>query len=171
MPNIEKILLSVLQAAPYIFLGLAIASGISLFSPISILEALGILDLLANNRGQIGIIFLLSICMFLSLIIVNGFKLILPGLIENWNVCQYRKKLSVLSPPEKKLLAKYITENTTTLPQSMQDGVVGGLVAKKILYWAANVGYPGSTSFDCNMQTWAWKRLNQCPRLVDLTNQ
>ncbi|MEE3718125.1 superinfection exclusion B family protein [Tumidithrix elongata RA019] len=171
MSNIEKILPSVLQASPYVILGITIASGISLFAPISILESLGIVDLLANNRSWIGGTFLLSISILLSMIIVNGIKLITPALIKNWNVRQYRKELSVLSPPEKQILVEYIRKNTTTLPQRMQDGVVGGLVAKNILYWASNIGHPGSTMFDCNIQPWVWERLHRRPELVDLVKE
>ena len=82
-----------LQASPYVILGITIASGISLFAPISILESLEIVDLLANNRSRIGVTFLLGISILLSTIIANGIKLITPALIKNWNVRQYRKEV------------------------------------------------------------------------------
>lgn len=170
--NIAKTLLSVLQASPYLFLGIAIASGISLFAPIIILESLGIIDLLANHRSIIGLTFLISISILLSTIIANGVKLIKPFLIQSWNVSQYKKQLFALSLPEKKILAQYIQGNTTTLPQSMQDGVVGGLVAKKILYWSSNISHRsyGDILFDCNIQPWTWKKLNQSPQLIDIVS-
>lgn len=170
--NIAKILLSLLQASPYLFLGIAIASGISLFAPIIILESLGIIDLVANHRSIIGLTFLISISILLSTIIANGVKLIKPALIESWNVSQYKKELFALSLPEKKILAQYVQGNTTTLPQSIRDGVVGGLVGKKILYWSSNISHPsyGDILFDCNIQPWAWKKLNQCPKLINIVD-
>ncbi|WP_094585840.1 superinfection exclusion B family protein [Synechococcus sp. BO 8801] len=167
MIDVEK-LLSVLKAAPYVFLGLAIASGTALFAPPAFQSALGIVSLLSTHRVWVGGTFLVSMSIFVSAVGARATKLVSPVLLDQWNVRQHRKKLKVLSPPEQKVLAAYLNANTTTLPQPYSNGVVGGLVAKKILYWASNIGHPGTTAFDCNLQPWAWQELRKHPEHVGL---
>jgi hypothetical protein len=53
----------------------------------------------------------------------------------------------------------------------MDDGVIQGLVAEKILYRSANVGSL-ITGFAYNVQPWAWDFLNANPHvLVDLPDE
>jgi len=167
MVDIDK-LLSALKVAPYVFLALAVASGIALFSPPSVQTTLGLDSLLVLYRGWIGATFLLSTSVFLSAMGAHVVRLFGPALRESWNTRQYRKDLTILSPPEQEVLAKYLRANTTTLSHHVSDGVVGGLVAKHILYRASNIGHPGSMSFDFNLQPWAWEELRRRPVLVGL---
>jgi hypothetical protein len=166
MVDVAK-LLSSLKLPPSVFFGLALASAIVLFAPESVIAALGLGPLIVAYRPWIGVTFLVSLAVFLSLTLARLGALLGPALLERWNERQWRKELAVLSPPEKRVLAEYVRENTTTCSHHVSDGVVGGLVAKGILFRASNFGHPGSTSFDYNLQPWAWRHLMKHPELVD----
>lgn len=89
---------------------------------------------------------------------------------ESWKTRQQRKqltaKLTSLSPPEKAILATYLARATTTLSFDARDGVVGGLVAKKIIYRASNI--PSSMlMFPYNLQPWVWDYLKETPEILD----
>lgn len=161
-----KYLLSVLKFAPHVFFGLAVASGIALFAGPSFTAALGIDPLLREDRVWVGVTFLVSVSVFVSATGAHLLHLLGPPLLDRWNERQWRKELGVLSPPEKQVLAEYLRENTTTRAQPISDGVVGGLVGKGILYRSSNVGHRGSSSFDFNLQPWAWRHLRKHPELV-----
>ena len=159
-------LVSALKFAPHVFFGLALASGLLLFTPASLASALGLTPLLSNYRVWVGAVFLVSISVSVSAALAGLLNAFSPALRDRWNERQWRKELQVLTPPEKEILSEYVRDNTSTLPQPISNGVVGGLVGKGILYRASNVGHPGSTSFDYNLQPWAWRHLRQHPELV-----
>ncbi len=48
----------------------------------------------------------------------------------------------------------------------MSDGVVGGLLTKRILYRSSSLSL-SYTTFAYNLQPWAWEYLNSHPRLLD----
>lgn len=159
-------LFSALKLPPQIFLGIALASGLVLFTPAQFTGTLGFDSLLTTYRAWIGAAFVLSSSIFLAAIAARTVPFFGRVLRDRWNVRQYEKRLRVLSPPEQAILAEYVQNNTTTRDFPISDGVVGGLVARKILYLASNIGHPGSTSFDYNLQPWAWAALKRHPELV-----
>lgn len=159
-------LLSALKLPPQIVLGIALASGLVLFSPAQFTAKLGFDSLLSTYRVWIGAAFLLSSSIYLVGVAARTVPFFGRVLRERWNVRQYRNTLRLLSPPEQRVLAEYVRNNTTTRSQHMSDGVVGGLVGKRILYMASNFGHPGSQSFDYNLQPWVWEALKGHPELV-----
>jgi hypothetical protein len=111
-------------------------------------------------------VFILSSSIFLAKIAEKSVPVFGRTLRERRIVRHNQKQLAALSPPEQRVLAEYLKNNTTTRAQHISDGVVGGLVAKRILYQASIAGHPGSLSFDHNLQPWAWEILKQHPELV-----
>jgi hypothetical protein len=159
-------LLSALKLPPYIFLGIALASGLVLFTPAQFTVRLGFESLLGVYRARIGVAFVLSSSIFVVAIAAKTVPFFGRVLRERWNARHNQKRLAALSPPEQRVLAEYLKNNTTTRAQHISDGVVGGLAAKRILYQASSAGHPGSLSFDYNLQPWAWEFLKQHPELV-----
>ena len=148
------------------FAAIAIASAIVLFTPASALQILGLDAIRATHRTWIGGAFVLSAALFFTSVAGRLAQLVAPDLIQRWNASQQRKALHTLSRPEREVLAEYLLHDTSTRSFAISDGVVGGLVAKRILYRASNVGHPGSMSFDHNLQPWAWDYLRRHPALV-----
>jgi hypothetical protein len=71
-----------------------------------------------------------------------------------------------LSEPEKRVLCQFLHNETTTRDLPISDGVVGGLVAKGILFHSSNFAdhHLGSAH---NVQPWAWEYLNSHPNLLE----
>lgn len=145
---------------------IAIASAVVLFSPDPVITFFGLKEVRNTHRAWLGGTLLLSSLLFVSAAVGSVAKLLGPALISKWNARQLQKELHYLSPPEAAILAEYLAAGTTTRSFAISDGIVGGLVGKKILYCASNVGHAGSISFDYNLQPWAWRYLVRHPELV-----
>lgn len=76
-------------------------------------------------------------------------------------------RLRRLTPPEKRVLARFFTEQTRTLTFDYRDGIVGTLVSAGILYRPVNVGK--LDRFPVSVQSWAWDLLLQHPELLEKT--
>jgi superinfection exclusion protein B len=77
------------------------------------------------------------------------------------------KTLRSLTPAEKRALQPYILKNRNSVDFAIADGVAGGLVAKKILYVAANVSH--GLSFPHNLQPWAREHLTKHLELLEIS--
>ena len=159
-------LLSALKVPLYVVLGIAIAASVALAAPHGILAALGLEAWVRTYRAWIGGAWLLSVAIFLSAVASRTWTLVSPRLVERWNIRQWRKRFHSLSLPEQSLLAEYVDNETTTRSYLVGDGVVNGLVAKKILYRAGSVSHPYEPRFDFNIQPWAWDYLLRHRELV-----
>src|SRR6266567_5133442 len=58
-----------------------------------------------------------------------------------------------LTPPEMQIIADYFRKETDTQYFSMEDGIVGGLVAKGLIYLSSNIS-TDFTTFAYNLQPW-----------------
>lgn len=76
-------------------------------------------------------------------------------------------RLRRLTPPEKRVLARFFTEQTRTLTFDYRDGIVGTLVSAGILYRPVNVGK--LDRFPVSVQSWARDLLLQHPELLEKT--
>ncbi len=56
-----------------------------------------------------------------------------------------------LTPPEMQIIADYFRKETDTQYFSMEDGIVGGLVAKGLIYLSSNIS-TDFTTFAYNLQ-------------------
>ncbi|MFK3660043.1 superinfection exclusion B family protein [Scandinavium sp. NPDC088450] len=74
--------------------------------------------------------------------------------------------LEKLTPEEKGYLWSYIIDGENSLMCGPDDGVMGGLVAKRITYRAANVGSM-IDGFAFNLQPWAREHLQSNTHLLD----
>jgi hypothetical protein len=73
------------------------------------------------------------------------------------------KTMLSLSKVEKEILALYVQNDTTTMAFEIRDGIVNGLIAKKILFRSSNLTNPMSFDLDTNISSWAWKFLHKQP--------
>ncbi len=117
-----------------------IASAISLFTPELYIEKYGLLELKAKYISELGIVFLLSLaCVFVDF----------AGKIYSYITKLLRKKkqkanilriLQSLTPDEKACLLPYIYNQQNTCYFSLEDGVAGGLLQKRVLYLPTTQG-------------------------------
>lgn len=75
------------------------------------------------------------------------------------------KWLTSLTPDERGRLLPYIRDQRASVRFPIEDGVVGGLVGKGILFRASNVGHAIS-GFAFNVQPWAREELERHPELL-----
>lgn len=79
---------------------------------------------------------------------------------------QHESNIKNTSRVEREILARYITEDTTTIAFDFRDGIINGLIAKGILYKSSQASNPFSYDFDHNIRPWAWKYLKENPELL-----
>ena len=128
--------------------------------PSVFVAALGLTAFIATNRSIIGVVFLASV-----VLLITEFCC---WLWSSWRSIQTKKRkqkariesLTELTQDERLYLLPYIIEGKNTRYFTLEDGVVGGLEAKGILYRAANEGSI-LKGFAFNMQPWARKYLSE----------
>lgn len=128
-----------IKLSPRYLLPIAIFTGFALFAPSQWLEAFGLVDWIERYRPFFGIAFLASTVLLLS----SGIMVVYDWW-EEWRkeaqqLKQLREGLRNLSEPEKEILRKFVNNGITTEYFRMSDGVVGGLMTKKILYRPTNL--------------------------------
>lgn len=155
-----------LKLKPRYLVALGIASGLLLFLPDRFLLSLGLSELSASFRPWIGGVFLLSTVLLLTHFLSKIGTPVQEKIEEALAVRGWAKRLKELTPEEKAHLQQYIQGNTQTRYYDLSDGVVKGLVAKKILYRATSLGQ--GEAFAYNMQPWAWRRLKKRPDILAL---
>ena len=138
--------------------------GIVLIVPEGAANRLGIADFRKEYALFLGPAFLLVI----SIILVRVIATISNGWFASFRrTANEKKAIKSLSSHEKSLLMQMIRSETKTTTASIQEGVVGGLVAQGLMYRASNVGWSGlDMKFDFNLQPWVWDRLQKNPELV-----
>lgn len=148
---------------------IAITAGTILFAPPSVLSALGLTDFMLDNRGFLGLLFLLSLGTLTVLFLQSLSSLISSERAEHLRERSTEQRrvevLMDLTPSEKAYLLPYIRDQEGTQYFSLTDGVAGGLVAKGILFRASNLGSM-KTGFAYNLQPWARRQLAKNPKLL-----
>lgn len=147
-------------------LAIAVGSGFLLFARPSILDAAGMTKIVADYRPWLGGALTLSF----AYLFTHGVKYV-AGRINAWLRSrgldkQRTKWLSSLTPDERGRLIPYIRDQRASMRYPIEDGVVGGLVGKGILFRSSNVGHAIS-GFSFNLQPWAREELDRRPELLD----
>jgi len=158
-----------LEQSPKILFAILIAGVLFLMAPASVLGSMSLNDFWL--RPYIGIVTILAA----ALLVTHG----AGHLVERIKANRAKKKeqedrerseletFRSLTPAEKRALQPYILENHNSALFDIWDGVAGGLVAKKILYIATNVGY--WDNFPHNLQPWARECLTKHPELLEIS--
>jgi hypothetical protein len=147
-------------------LAVAFGSGFLVFAPASVLDSAGMAKLVSEYRPWLGGAFTLS-CAYL---LAHAVKY-LSDSIKSWQGArsldkQRIKWLASLTPDEKGRLIPYIRDERGSLTYPVDDGVVGGLQGKGILYRASNIGH-AIRGFPYNLQPWAREALMKHPEFLD----
>lgn len=153
------------KITPPSLLGLGVASGLIAFMPDSMAATLGIDQLRTEYRGWIGAAFIVSWSYLIAHVVWWG-----KGHGAKWwqarriNAVRI-KHLTELTPQEKGYLEPFIKSQANTIYLPIQDGVIGGLGAKEIVYRSSSLFEPHRVPY--NLQPWARTHLTAHPELLD----
>ena len=153
------------KLAPAPLMALGVATAIILFVPDNYAATLGITEFREENRGLIGAGFILS-WSSLAAYLVWEIKSYIHNILKNRKAKKARiDLLHNLTPDEKQYLTPYVVGHENTRHFEPEDGVIGGLARKGIVY-------QGSYVFDIlegvgwNIQSWAREYLVEHPELL-----
>jgi len=147
------------------FAALAVAAGVLLFGPATLIAALGVTEFLASYRMWVGVVFLVALLIVLARFFERAGRRIARWWRTRRSLKRWKERLENLSPAEATVLAGYIHGKTRTLYFLPTDGVIGGLEAEHIIFRASNMG-DMINGFAYNIQPWALKHLKKHPGLL-----
>ena len=133
------------------------------FLPSHIWEEINLLNFWMALRPYIFVVGIVSTIWFLSGSIFDMTQTLSSKITTNRNE---EKTILATSRVEREYLARYLHSDTTTLAFDYRDGIVNGLIGKRILYRASEASNPMSFNFDYNIQPWAWDYLKKHPELL-----
>jgi hypothetical protein len=113
----------------------------------------------------VAIAFLLCVIVLLSQILALAWQA-----VQRWNsrrlcINHCRKRLQQLTGDEKLVLQGYVHGQTRTQYLDLNDGVVAGLVAARVLYRATTISR-SYTTFAYNISDVAWDYLHEHPEVL-----
>jgi Super-infection exclusion protein B len=165
MEFVGSIFTTVLNGGWKLYLAAFIASAALLFLPDSLVVQLGLDEIRHSYRTYAGIALTASA----SLIAVTVISGIASIALRPWRDRQFNrsvyKQLRELTEPEKVFLRSFIFGQANTVSAAINDGVAGGLAAKKIIYRSSNFSY--GLEWPYNLQPVPRKLLNAHPELLD----
>jgi len=139
-------------------------------------KTLGLFDFREQNRGYIGLVFIVSLSIVLAHLFWQAGKSLssfMKGILDarkaKKNLEEKKRQLHDLTPDEKAYLSPYILDDENTQYFAPQDGIACGLAAKGILYQASEIGNL-LTGFAYNIQPWVRKYLKQNQYLLEGAN-
>jgi DNA-binding MarR family transcriptional regulator len=155
-----------------ILLSVSLASGVLLFSRDDFLKYIELNNFRAQFKEWIGMAFLASTALIVSVLGVTLFKWAQSKYGESRESRHQRTKrietLRNLTPAERRVLRRYVFLNTQTQYLDMTDGVVAGLEHKGIIYRATLMGDFRSLAY--NITPLAWEVLKKDPEIL-ITNE
>ena len=152
--SIGSVLSGIKQAGPVVLMGVAIATGIGVFATDGFIAQLGLLELRNQHRAYVGGAFILSGAMLGAQGLAAVAQMARRRYRRHRLEAQSREALHALTPDEKAYLLPFVLGGQTRTVFRAQDGVAGGLIAKKILYQSSTIGSMLS-GFAHNLQPWA----------------
>lgn len=169
LAEILKFFLEFLKLAPRYFIAVAIVSGALLFLSVDLLERIGLNAFVKDNKQWLGLTFLVSASLWVVFIISSCWNWVKKLLLKGKGRRRVIKKLQTLTEGEKEILRYYLAENTRANVLKIDDGVVQGLVTKRIIYRSTSMGNL-IEGFAHNITDFAWDYLHLYPHLLDGEN-
>lgn len=159
------VIVAVIKAGVPIYIAAFIASGLLLFLPAPISQQLGISAFRQMYRPYLGGTFVVSISLLAAYSLSGTSDLIRNRLDDRRLRLLTLETLDMLTSDEKQFLRAFIVGGRNTVNAPISDGIVGGLVAKRLVYRSSNIFPPSSAPY--NLQPIARKLLTENPGLLD----
>ena len=122
------------------------------------------LDELQRYRGWVAVGAFVSGAALLVTLVAKLWGLLTATREKRKAIKEQEKYLCTLSPGEQYIMSKYFFGKTETLYLDLEDGTVGALQNKGIIYQGATVGR--WTTFAFNIQPWAKEYLSKHPDVL-----
>lgn len=136
--------------------------GLILFLPEETAITLAVDEFREKYRVYLGPTFLLTV----SFLAARFFMFLSKGYTSRQKLKVMQEALQHLTPEEKGYLVLYIEEQKNTIYVGADDGIMSGLVLKKITYRASNMGSLVE-GFAFNLNPWARTYLEKNSHLLD----
>lgn len=136
--------------------------GLIIFLPDSIAERLAILAFRKDYAVFLGPAFLALMAFLIARIIREATDLLRSRKAEKAR----KDQLMQLTAEEKGYLAEFVINGRNTVKVGIDDGIMGGLVAKKICFMSSNV-FDLLDGASYNLQPWARRFLEQNPSALE----
>lgn len=166
MEWIAQVISAITKLAPAPIFAVGIATSILLFVPDPLAQALGVAEVRASYRGIIGGAFIFS----WSYLVVNFLWWLWKEVSATWLSRKKRlareKRLHNLTPEERSYLAPYVLEDINTQKFEIEDGIIGGLLSKEIVFRSSGV-FDMIEGAPYNIQSWAKDYLRDRPALLE----
>jgi hypothetical protein len=163
-----NIALEILKLAPRYLVSLGIIAALFLFTPNKTLKWFGIFDFAQHYRAWFAITFITTGVLFA----VDRTIAVVGWIRHRKAVTKAMKarleRLHRLTEDEKQILRFYFAKETKTNVLRIDDGVVQGLVAARIIYQSARMGNI-LEGFAHNISDFAWDYLHEHQELLDGT--
>jgi hypothetical protein len=153
-----------IKLSPTYILAISLSSGILLFSNDRFLDTIGLAQIRNQFKTYIGLAFLISLSLLASHLIVTIYQYTHKKFINFENRHNRKNLLQNLTSQEKEILLPYILQDVSNQYLPMDDGVVGGLLAKGVIFQGAFIGEIDSWAF--NIQPWAYQLLKEQRNLL-----
>ncbi|MBI5383942.1 MAG: superinfection exclusion B family protein [Verrucomicrobia bacterium] len=168
MSEYAKTALEILKLAPRYLVSLGIISALFVFTPDKTLKWFGVFDFAQHYRAWFAIAFIVTGVLFA----VDRTIAVVGWIRHKEAVAKATKarleRLHRLTEDEKQILRFYFAKETKTNVLRIDDGVVQGLVAARIIYQSASMGHI-LDGFAHNISDFAWDYLHEHIELLDGT--
>lgn len=163
MDAFERIATLLTRTTPAPVLGIAIAVSLLLFLPPGIIQTLGVEGFREENRGLIGWTFIFSYSYLWVLAALGTWGHFRKTALKRKNLQLRQRQLHKLTRGEKEILMWFMS-GETTVHRAVDDGVIGGLHASKIVYRSSNM-FDFVDGVPYNLQPWAREYLEKHPEI------
>ena len=165
MSNYAKTALEILKLAPPYLVSLGIIAALFLFAPDKMLKWLGIFHFVQHYRSSFAIAFIVTAVLFA----VDRTIAVVGWIGHKKAIAKVAKarleRLHRLTEDEKQILRFYFAKQTRANGLRIDDGVVQGLVAARIIFRSTQLGNV-LEGFGHNISDFAWEYLHDHPELL-----
>jgi hypothetical protein len=155
-----SLLASIDKIRPEFLVALAGFSLFLLFSPTWLLQALGLLAVVATIKTWLGITLLLSLC----LLATRAIGITIRHLNSLVQLSKSKQAIQQLTGEELGFLGEFIQDDVASIRAGVGDGLTGALMAKGLIFCASRIGDPLS-GFPYGIQPWVRSYLQKRPDL------
>ena len=166
--ELAKSAIEFLKLAPRYFIAVAIVSGALLFLPDTWLQQIGLNTFATANRQWLGLTFLVSAVLWGVSATTTCWDWVAGKAFRRRVRKHIAQKLRSLTEDEKQILRYYFAKGTRANMLKVDDGVVQGLVANRIIYRSASMGNI-LEGFAQNITDAAWDYIHANPDILQGT--
>ncbi|WP_165720494.1 superinfection exclusion B family protein [Bordetella trematum] len=166
--ELAKSAIEFLKLAPRYLIAVAIVSGVLLFLPDTWLQRIGLNTFATANRQWLGLTFLVSAVLWGVSAIATCWDWVAGKFFRRRVRKHIAQKLCSLTEDEKQILRYYFAKGTRANMLKVDDGVVQGLVANRIIYRSASMGNI-LEGFAHNITDVAWDYIHANPHILQGT--